>query len=174
MRTLYIKAKAARTLPGLECVIAVSPLLVALIDRTTEMDAGAPPTPAEARVLRVAFDEIRALPELPLYASLPAPEEREVARTCAALLRDPGSKRGLEQWAADAGCSGRTLERRFKAATGMSFRLWRQQVRLLEAVARLGQGVPITRIALDLGYDSSSAFSAMFRRVLGVAPSHFD
>jgi AraC-like DNA-binding protein len=28
-------------------------------------------------------------------------------------------------------------------------------------------------VALDLGYDSPSAFSAMFRRELGVPPSHF-
>jgi AraC-like DNA-binding protein len=28
-------------------------------------------------------------------------------------------------------------------------------------------------VALDLGYDSPSAFSAMFRRELGAPPSHF-
>jgi AraC-like DNA-binding protein len=149
-------------------------LLAALIERTAQMDADAPPSPAEGRILRVVLDEIRALPALPLSVPLPPAEEREVAQTCDALLRDPGSKRSLDAWAARAGLSGRTLERRFKGATGMSFGRWRQQARLLEAVARLAGGAPVTRVALDLGYDSPSAFSAMFRKILGTAPSRFE
>ena len=174
MRTLFIAPEAARSLPPQECVMAVSPLLAALIERTAAMDADALPSPAEARILRVVLDEIRALPALPLFVPIPAAAEREVALTCSALLRDPGSRRSLEEWAARAGLSGRTLERRFRAATGLSFGRWRQQARLLEAVARLAGGTPVTRVALDLGYDSPSAFSAMFRRVLGAAPSRFD
>ena len=163
MRTLFVAPAAARTLPPSSPVIAVSPLLAALIERTAQMDADAPPSPAEGRILRVVLDEIRALPALPLSVPLPPAEEREVAQTCDALLRDPGSKRSLDAWAARAGLSGRTLERRFKGATGMSFGRWRQQARLLEAVARLAGGAPVTRVALDVGYDSPSAFSAMFR-----------
>jgi AraC-like DNA-binding protein len=37
----------------------------------------------------------------------------------------------------------------------------------------LAAGQPITRIAVDLGYDSPSAFTAMFRRSLGAPPSHY-
>jgi AraC-like DNA-binding protein len=37
----------------------------------------------------------------------------------------------------------------------------------------LGAGEPITRIALDLGYESPSAFTAMFKRALGAPPSHY-
>ncbi|MEM8142220.1 helix-turn-helix domain-containing protein, partial [Morganella morganii] len=35
----------------------------------------------------------------------------------------------------------------------------------------LAAGHSILEVALDLGYDSQSAFSAMFRRTLGVSPS---
>jgi AraC-like DNA-binding protein len=45
--------------------------------------------------------------------------------------------------------------------------------RLLAATAMLAAGQPITRIALDLGYESPSAFTAMFRRALGAPPSHY-
>jgi AraC-like DNA-binding protein len=37
----------------------------------------------------------------------------------------------------------------------------------------LAAGEPITRIALDLGYESPSAFTAMFKRVLGAPPSQY-
>ena len=33
---------------------------------------------------------------------------------------------------------------------------------------RLAQGQPVLRVALDLGYGSHSAFTAMFRRVMGL------
>ncbi|MCW3482086.1 helix-turn-helix domain-containing protein [Neisseriaceae bacterium JH1-16] len=75
--------------------------------------------------------------------------------------------------AAQAGMSRRTFTRLFRQQLGTSFAVWRQQASLLAALARLGQGEPVTRVALDLGYSSPSAFSAAFRRVLGTTPSQF-
>ena len=63
--------------------------------------------------------------------------------------------------------SAREVARLFLRETGMSFGAWRQQARVLEAMGRLGGGEPVTQVALDLGYDSVSAFSAMFRRAAG-------
>ena len=65
------------------------------------------------------------------------------------------------------------LQRLFQSQTGLSFGGWRQQARLLEAMGRLGRGAPVTQVALDLGYDSVSAFSAMFRRAAGASPSAY-
>ncbi|MNL48592.1 Helix-turn-helix domain protein [compost metagenome] len=48
-----------------------------------------------------------------------------------------------------------------------------QQVRLADAVCRLSLGVPVARIASDLGYRSASAFSAMFHRALGAPPQRY-
>ena len=45
--------------------------------------------------------------------------------------------------------------------------------RLPLEMGRLGSGEPVTRVALDLGYDSVSAFSAMFRRATGASPSAY-
>jgi AraC-like DNA-binding protein len=65
------------------------------------------------------------------------------------------------------------LTRRFAAETGMPFSEWRQRARLMRALELLMAGQPVTGIALDLGYDSLSAFIAMFRRSLGVSPSKY-
>jgi AraC-like DNA-binding protein len=55
----------------------------------------------------------------------------------------------------------------------MSFAAWRQHVRLLEAMSRLATGHRVTSVAFDVGYNSSSAFTAMFRRTFGAAPTHY-
>ena len=47
----------------------------------------------------------------------------------------------------------------------------RQQARPLESLRRLAAGEPVTKVALDCGY--ASAFGAMFRRALGVAPTAY-
>ncbi len=55
----------------------------------------------------------------------------------------------------------------------MSFGAWRQQVRLVDALGRLATGQKVTAVALDLGYQSPSAFTSMFRRALGRAPTRY-
>ena len=41
------------------------------------------------------------------------------------------------------------------------------------ALGWIAEGRPILEVAMELGYESPSAFSAMFRRELGVSPSSF-
>jgi len=55
----------------------------------------------------------------------------------------------------------------------MSFAQWRRRACVVLALARLVEGEPVTAIALDLGYESGAAFSAMFKRELGHAPSEY-
>ena len=40
-------------------------------------------------------------------------------------------------------------------------------------IERLGNGEPVTRVATDLGYSSPSAFTSVFRKVLGEVPSRY-
>lgn len=71
------------------------------------------------------------------------------------------------------GASRRTLARLFREQTQLSFREWRQRLRLLNAVAALEEGVSVTRVASDLGYDSTSAFISLFQRHFGQPPGCF-
>ncbi|WP_375540732.1 helix-turn-helix domain-containing protein [Serratia silvae] len=54
-----------------------------------------------------------------------------------------------------------------------SFPQWRQRACVVLALARLAAGNSVTQVTIELGYESSAAFSAMFRRVLGLAPSSY-
>ncbi|MCP3721036.1 AraC family transcriptional regulator [Paraburkholderia sp. CNPSo 3281] len=61
----------------------------------------------------------------------------------------------------------------FREQLGTSFVAWREQACLIEAVARLNRGESVTRVAYELGYGSPTAFSTMFKRVMGVSPQRY-
>jgi AraC-like DNA-binding protein len=121
--------------------------------------------------MRVILDKLHDLEPAPL--SLPLASDKRVRRVGDALLENPADERSLEDWALQVGASARTLARLFVNETGLTFAEWRRQVRLLEAIDRLGKGQAVTRVALDLGYESPSAFIAMFRRTLGAPPGKY-
>jgi AraC-like DNA-binding protein/quercetin dioxygenase-like cupin family protein len=170
MRTLYVRADAGMLSPTVR-VIAISPLLRELILRACALPVLYDEAGADGRIMTLILDEIAALPSLAL--DLPMPRDSRLRPVCRALNADPGDPRTLAAWAHSVSASGRTLARLFLKETGLSFTDWRQQARLLAALARLAEGQPITSIALDLGYDSPSAFAAMFKRALGAPPSRY-
>ena len=171
MRHLYIEPDAAAHLPDHCCVVRVTPLLKELIRKAATLPELYDPDGPDGRLVTVILDQIQGLPTAPLHLpDVSDPRLRPIAR---ALTRDPADPRTLADWAAQAGASARTLARLFRRDTGMTFGQWRQQVRLLAALALLAEGRPVTTVALDLGYDSQSAFIAMFRRAFGVTPGRY-
>ena len=115
--------------------------------------------------------ELSCLPVEPL--NLPQPHHPELARLCDQLRQAPATPLTLEQAAATLHTSRASFMRRFRRETGMSFGRWRQQARLLHALTRLAAGQSVLAVALECGYDSPSAFAAMFRRTLGQPPSGY-
>jgi AraC-like DNA-binding protein len=121
--------------------------------------------------MRLILDEIEVMPIEPVL--IPMPSDKRLSAVCQMFLEDPGQDRDLSRCAEDAGMSRRTFTRAFRKETGMSFSVWRQHARLVEALSRLSVGVPITTVAYDVGYNSSSAFTSMFRKTFGVPPSKY-
>jgi len=170
MRSLYVQDG----LPGLAggCrVIAVSPLLRELIVAFAALAPDYPPDGPIGRLAAVILDQLRAPVSAPLH--LPLPRDARLRRVAAGLFADPSDRRSLRDWAGTVGASARTLARLFEAETGMGFAAWRQQLRLHEALARLTAGEAVTSVAFAVGYDSPSAFIAMFRKALGASPQRY-
>lgn len=70
--------------------------------------------------------------------------------------------------------SRRSLEIRFKKAIGHSVEQETINVRMARAKQLLGQTVmPITQVALNSGYHSSTGFSVAFRKETGMSPREF-
>ena len=108
-----------------------------------------------------------------LILDLPIPRDDRLQKIFRGLTENPGDNRTLEKWGKTVGATSRTLARLFRSETGMSFTQWRQQVRILEGLRRLAREEPVTTVALDIGYDSPSAFIAMFRKALGRTPGQY-
>ena len=170
-RTLYLHPSATAGLPESCCVVTVPPLLRELIQQATKLPHGYGPDGPEARLMAVIPDQLRRLRPEPLH--LPMPLDRRLKAITEALMAEPSNRLALGDWARRAGASERTLARLFRSETGMTFGAWRQRLRLLEAIARLAEGAAVTTVAYDLGYDSPSAFVAMFRRELGQPPGRY-
>ena len=164
-------ARLSHDLPS-ECrAVNVPPLLRELILHTIRLGLLHQNVPNEARLAGILLDQLEALPAVPLQ--LPMPRDPR-ARTVAGLLeRHPGAVRKLTAFAREVGASRRTLERLFRAETHLTLGRWRQRLRLIHALRRLATGRSVTRVALDLGYDSPSAFVAMFKRELGTTPGRY-
>ncbi|PXV54167.1 transcriptional regulator, AraC family [Dyella jiangningensis] len=152
-------------------VIAVSPLLHELLMEAVDLPAEYALDGRDGRLMALLVDEIRRMPVLPLSA--PLPHEKRLAMLCRQLLEQPSQEVKIDDMARQAGMSRRHFTRTFREETGMSFTAWRQQACLLSALTRLANGEAITQVAVDLGYGNPSAFTAAFRRVLGMAPSRY-
>lgn len=104
---------------------------------------------------------------------LPEPQSETLRRLCQQVREAPGDVWSSSQAAKACSMSERTLNRHFQQQTSLTWREWVRRAKLMEALIRLAQGHSVLRVALELGYGSHSAFSAMFRRVMGVAPSDY-
>ena len=168
MRALFLREEAAVQAADRTAVIAVSPLL-----REVILAACAEPLDWDLHgrgrhLTALALDEIARA--TPLSLGLAMPRDPRLQRVAAALIARPDDPRGLEDFAAMAGASSRTLARLFRAETGISFGQWRQQIRMREALSALTMGGTPARAAAIAGYASQPAFGAAFRASFGITP----
>lgn len=171
MRTLYVQTNIDTGLPAGCCVVAVTPLLRELILHAMDI----PPLYAlrgpDGRLMNVLLDQIRVMDIAPL--ELPIPNDPRLKKIYKHLAANPEDNRTLDDWGRKVGATGRTLARHFRRETGMAFGQWRQQIRILEALKRLAMNESVTTVAIELGYESPSAFIAMFKKALGKTPGQY-
>lgn len=171
MRTLYFRPDVAPKMAEACCVIDVPPLLRELIVHVVNSGGLDHSTASSRAMFRVLVDQLRVVPERPL--ALPMPTDDRARRVALSVLSKPESAASLEQFVRKAGTSARTAERLFLTQTGMPFGRWRQHARLHEAIRLLGEGQPVVKVALQVGYKSPSAFVAAFRKCFGRTPAEY-
>jgi AraC-like DNA-binding protein len=162
---------ASDALPERCAALAVSPLLKQLCTRVAERGGSWAQTAGDRALHQLVVDEIA--PAHVSACALPLPHSPQLTAICKQVRADPARRYLIEEIAAAHGISARTLARLFKRETGVTYGEWNRRFRIAEAIARLGDGQPITTVALDLGYETASAFAEMFRKQLGVVPSAY-
>lgn len=157
---------------GTECrIMAMTPLLSALISATMlDIASGRANHHTEA-LHDLLRHELVAAKDVPL--SIVMPQDKRIRRFAEAALDNPGVVGPVDLWLAEAAASRKTIERLFITETGMPPSRWLRHARILHAISQLAAGEKVSSVAFNMGYESSSAFSYMFRRTLGVRPSDF-
>jgi len=166
-----LSPEICRGLPKTPSMFSSSELLFAVVHRMSGWNLRQPLNTAQKHLVATLRDEIRQPDRQPLR--LTSPREERLARVADALMKDVADDRTLDAWAHVAGMSRRTFMRAFSAEAGMSFGRWRQQARLFAALEMLAQRKSVTEVAIAVGYDSVSAFIAMFRTMLGTTPQAY-
>ncbi|WP_111895496.1 AraC family transcriptional regulator [Acinetobacter sp. MB5] len=155
-----------------ECsVVAIPKLLSELINQAIEIKDEILPHTRNERLLELILDEIRFLEELPFQ--LPEAQSAVLKDICKSIKNNLGTVNHLEDLAQQYHVSAKTISRLFKKEMNMNFGVWLKQAKLLQALTDLEMKKPILNIALDLGYESPSAFSYMFKREMGLTPTAY-
>ena len=100
--------------------------------------------------------------------------DKQMSAAISAMHEAPGHRWTLQSLAARAGMSRSTFALKFKRTVGTSPMEYLTRWRMLLAGDKLtNSGDPISAISLTLGYESESAFSTAFRRVMGCSPRQY-
>jgi AraC-like DNA-binding protein len=122
-------------------------------------------------ILALAGDCLRT-GDAPAPAPRTARRDRELVEGVRhAISTDPSSRAPLVELARAFGVGPVTLCTTFRRVTGRSIHAYRLDLRLELALEQLERAGDLTRIALDLGFDSHSHFSRHFRARFGASPS---
>jgi len=168
---VFMDEAVISALPGQCCTLRISPLLRELVRAVSQLpplyDEAGPPAP----LIQTMLNELAVAPVEQLY--LPVPADQRLRKVAEAWTAEPADRTKLGGWASRIGMSERSLSRLVLEQTGMSFIRWRQQFQIMLALERLTRGVSVQTIAFDLGYETPSAFIAMFRKILGASPNRY-
>lgn len=167
-RSLYVDNAAGVVMPASYSVLAVTPLLRELIVEAVRIGGDLHDSAYKSAVLGLISGHLPRLASMDM--SLPWPHTGMLQGLCETLYLAPADTRSISAWGRQLGASSRTLSRRFQDEVGISFREWKRRLRLVKSLELLGAGMSVTATALELGYNSTSAFSYMFTRAMGYSP----
>jgi AraC-like DNA-binding protein len=168
MRSLYMRPDLCPISWPEPRPVAASRLLGELINY---LDSAALDRDRRERVEAVLLELLEPVAHATIEVRLPTDARaREVAQ---ALADDPADRRTLGEWGRWVGASERTLARTWLATTGLPFGRWRTLMRLQAALPALAASEPVGKVAREVGYDTTSAFVAAFRRETGATPGSY-
>jgi AraC-like DNA-binding protein len=158
-----------RNLPDGVCVLRASSLMSASLQRLTQLTAS--DGPMRRLLWQVVAAEVSATQPEPL--EVPMPTAPRLLKAAQSVLTRPTAAASLDELAARAGMSRRSFARHFRSETGLPYARWKRAVIAQHALELVAAGHKVSSVALDVGYESVSAFIAMFRRQYGDSPRQF-
>jgi AraC-like DNA-binding protein len=153
-------------LPDRVCVLRASGLMTASLQRLAQLAPGDDPMRQLLwKVVAAEMTEARAE-----QLEIPMPTGPRLLKAAQSVLTRPTASASVDKLAARAGLSRRSFTRRFRSQTGLSYSRWKRAVIAQHALELIATGHKVSSVAFDVGYESVSAFIAMFRRQYGESP----
>lgn len=168
MQSVYIRDYEHGDYP---CVLSVNELARSLLAEVVKLEKPDKNDERSELLFALLLHEIKRLPAREL--GLPFPEKPALAALCKEFLKAPDPSSSIDNWAERLSMSRRSFTRLFRAQTGVSFVMWRQQACIFASLPKLASGETITSVAFDTGYESAAAFTTMFKRMLGASPRDY-
>ncbi|WP_432455615.1 helix-turn-helix domain-containing protein [Agarivorans sp. QJM3NY_29] len=151
-------------------MLSMSPLMREIVLRLNQD----PPSMNQTSIQRLGLVAIDELENLPAFeVRIPAGNDPRLAKLIHHMVQNPNQNLPLLDLAKSVGASVRTIERLFKAETGMTFRQWRSRFRLMNSLELLSRGESSSLVAHSLGYKSVSSFVQAFRLQFGCTPQDY-
>jgi AraC-like DNA-binding protein len=165
---IYVRCEGVRGVRSTCAVLEVAPLTRAIADHLCAAGRLREDDPASKRLFGVLLDQLPLQRELALF--VPSLEAELTQKVAAALEADPTDTPRIRDLAAGLGVSGRTIERAFVADAAMTIGEWRQRSRVCRSIELLAGGAAVKDVALEVGYETPSAFVAAFKKYVGTTP----
>lgn len=170
-RSLYIDSKWCNPLGNKVRSLTVDPLLKSLILEIANWREHYERTAQTDRLVQVLIDRLSIAPSNELF--MPTINDNRLLPIIQSLNFDLANKLTIEEWASKVGASSRTLNRLFNKNYGMGFSKWKQKIKIMKSLEMLNEEIPLSDIAYELGYESSSAFLTAFKKQLGCSPKKY-
>ncbi|HFF8943105.1 helix-turn-helix transcriptional regulator [Serratia nevei] len=170
-RSLYFEPTLTAAMPPQAAVLAVNPLLAAIVERIAHWPLDSALAQPQARdLLAVLINELSEAQRE--NTQLRLPQDRRLAAWLA-TLPESDELPGLAALAQRLNLHAKTLTRLFQRETGLSYQQWCQQWRLMRAIELLATLPSVSAVAQRLGFSSDSAFIAFFRQFTGTTPRRY-
>ncbi|CAN7246354.1 helix-turn-helix transcriptional regulator [Rhizobium sp. LjRoot30] len=169
--SLYVSAEFAKNLPDTTCALEISPLIRSMLDHLRLTQAASQASEENQRFLQVVIDLLGQTKRVGTY--LPWSTDPQLEPILRHLEKSPGDNHALAEHARIVGTTERTVIRRCLRDLGMPFSEWKQRLRVVKAMPLLEANETVEAIAAQLGYQSASAFIAMFKRMTGTTPDEY-
>jgi len=168
MRTLYLRRGLLPRAPETCAVLHISPFFRELVIEAVRIGQLRTANHLHRALRDLIVSQLRNAPPVPMSVRLP--EESRALRVAEVFIANLADAPSLGVVCREVGVSVRTLQRVFRKEVGMSFEVWRRQVRLMKGIELLAAGRSVKTIAAEVGYRQPSAFVELFRQTLGMTP----
>lgn len=166
--SFYLMPELCAGMPQVPCALEVNPLTVAMLEHLRLNPLSSPLSEEKKRLLNVLRDQLKIAKQYKNF--LPYTDNPLIASILERFENNPADNMSMSEVASRLGITMRTLNRKCQELLGMPLSEWRQRMRVVEAIRLLEKGEKVEVVAFEMGYNSASAFIAMFHRQTGLTP----